>query len=77
MPPAILNEINMKYLAQQAVLSQLYGLPPSNVSGIRYQERKELKARIQQHLESQIGTVSSWWFQPVWKILVKMGIFPK
>ena len=20
---------------------------------------------------------SSWWFQPIWKILVKMGIFPK
>ena len=22
-------------------------------------------------------TLSSWWFQPCWKILVKMGIFPK
>ena len=21
--------------------------------------------------------LSSWWFQPIWKILVKMGIFPK
>ncbi len=21
--------------------------------------------------------LSSWWFQPLWKILVKMGIFPK
>ncbi len=21
--------------------------------------------------------ISSWWFQPIWKILVKMGIFPK
>ena len=21
--------------------------------------------------------VSSWWFQPIWKILVKLGIFPK
>ena len=20
---------------------------------------------------------SSWWFQPIWKILVKMGIFPR
>ena len=20
---------------------------------------------------------TSWWFQPIWKILVKMGIFPK
>ena len=20
---------------------------------------------------------SSWWFQPIWEILVKMGIFPK
>ena len=20
---------------------------------------------------------SSWWFQPIWKILVQMGIFPK
>ncbi len=20
---------------------------------------------------------SSWWFQPIWKILVKMGIFPQ
>ncbi len=27
-----------------------------------------------------VGSVkisSSWWFQPIWKILVKMGIFPK
>ena len=23
------------------------------------------------------GISSSWWFQPLWKILVKMGIFPK
>ena len=22
-------------------------------------------------------TLPSWWFQPIWKILVKMGIFPK
>ena len=22
-------------------------------------------------------TITSWWFQPIWKILVKMGIFPK
>ena len=21
--------------------------------------------------------ISSWWFEPIWKILVKMGIFPK
>ena len=21
--------------------------------------------------------IASWWFQPLWKILVKMGIFPK
>ena len=20
---------------------------------------------------------TGWWFQPIWKILVKMGIFPK
>ena len=20
---------------------------------------------------------TSWWFQPIWKMLVKMGIFPK
>ena len=24
-----------------------------------------------------IKTESSWWFQPIWKILVKMEIFPK
>ena len=24
-----------------------------------------------------LQTISSWWFQPLWKILVKMGIFPK
>ena len=23
------------------------------------------------------GIFTSWWFQPIWKILVKMGIFPK
>ena len=25
----------------------------------------------------QFIPISSWWFQPLWKILVKMGIFPK
>ena len=24
-----------------------------------------------------IYILSSWWFQPIWKILVEMGIFPK
>ena len=29
-------------------------------------------------LETQaLGLYSSWWFQPLWKILVKMGIFPR
>ena len=28
-----------------------------------------------EHFRHQI--ISSWWFQPLWKILVKMGIFPK
>ena len=23
------------------------------------------------------SVITSWWFQPLWKILVKMGIFPK
>ena len=23
------------------------------------------------------ATSSSWWFQPLWKIFIKMGIFPK
>ena len=26
---------------------------------------------------SNHANLSSWWFQPLWKILVKMGIFPK
>ena len=25
----------------------------------------------------QQSNISSWWFQPIWKILIKMGIFPK
>ena len=24
-----------------------------------------------------ISSITGWWFQPIWKILVKMGIFPK
>ncbi len=23
------------------------------------------------------GLITGWWFQPIWKILVKIGIFPK
>ena len=26
---------------------------------------------------SLFQAITSWWFQPIWKILVKMGIFPK
>ena len=28
-------------------------------------------------LASGFQPISGWWFQPIWKILVKMGIFPK
>ncbi len=38
--------------------------------------------RVQAEMSSRIWDVhqmsmTSWWFQPIWKILVKMGIFPK
>ena len=26
---------------------------------------------------SEILKISGWWFQPIWKTFVKMGIFPK
>ena len=26
---------------------------------------------------SRINAITSWWFQPIWRILVKLGIFPK
>ena len=29
------------------------------------------------HWTENYQTITSWWFQPIWKILVKLGIFPK
>ena len=28
-------------------------------------------------VDGKWGFITGWWFQPIWKILVKMGIFPK
>ena len=36
----------------------------------------EIGAPLSKNPDHQI-TITSWWFQPLWKILVKMGIFPK
>ena len=38
------------------------------------QERNAYKANI---AGTKKSSKSGWWFQPIWKILVKMGIFPK
>ena len=38
---------------------------------------KDLVIRTDQWSLKTMMSVSSWWFQPLWKILVKMGIFPK
>ena len=32
--------------------------------------------RYTQRTSKHISNQPSWWFQPLWKILVKMGIFP-
>ena len=36
----------------------------------------EITIRKQKY-KGDATTTSSWWFQPIWKIFVKMGIFPK
>ena len=33
--------------------------------------------RVTPYIEDGHPTITSWWFQPLWKILVKIGIFPK
>ena len=38
------------------------------VSGISLNFRENMSA---------FKTIASWWFQPIWNIWVKMGIFPK
>ena len=32
---------------------------------------------LETSMESTSGWLTGWWFQPIWKILVKMGISPK
>ena len=46
--------------------------PP--ISGVRKFIPPSKKKKI---LLTPWRTFSSWWFQPLWKILVKMGFFPK
>ena len=43
---------------------------PCKWDAMKQQERSTMEIIRLQRL-------SSWWFQPIWKILVKMGIFPK
>ena len=42
-------------------------------------QSSEITKEGQSHLNDQriLVKYTSWWFQPIWKILVKMGIFPK
>ena len=37
----------------------------------------KIQIHVKNIYQSKICKDTSWWFQPIWKILVKMGIFPK
>ena len=50
----------------------------NNVTGcpsLKGSRHKQLRLRIRTSWHHRY--ITSWWFQPIWKILVKMGIFPK
>ena len=36
-----------------------------------------LKFKLHHGLQQMMFAKASWWFQPIWKILVKLEIFPK
>ena len=44
--------------------------------GVSIMEAKSISVRPK-ILINRVLCIPSWWFQPLWKILVKMGIFPK
>ena len=41
-----------------------------------YHARKPTKITFNKHIQVKWG-ITRWWFQPIWKIFVKLGIFPK
>ena len=58
--------------------------PAANFSTVGHHDFLDLeKYPRKTHTCPQKGTIFfkkknySWWFQPIWKLLVKMGIFPK
>ena len=61
----------------------LRNFPPpklAHLGGREYitpKRRQGLYLLYKQQKNCQQRVITSWWFQPLWKILVKMGIFPK
>ena len=39
--------------------------------------QQKLEKKIPRKIGSPISSITRWWFQPIWKIFVKLGIFPK
>ena len=40
-------------------------------------KNSESEVFLENQPEKNKNTKTGWWFQPLWKILVKMGIFPR
>ena len=59
------------YIYLEPICHLFWGLDPQK-QGVLYNQNKG-------HLGSRYVYIyiSGWWFQPIWKILVKMTIFPK
>ena len=51
----------------QIIPQRFEGSPAVTLSFYKYQQYFQI---------NRINVESGWWFQPIWKILVKMGIFP-
>ena len=65
----------LKDFSQNSSVSQplFLGLPKTTVKAL--QNEKRSKSRLEINLKIQQRWKTSWCFQPIWKILVKMGIF--
>ena len=74
-PPENLTAKNLEKLARVEALDVM------DERLVRFPGRKNALWDVHMKNSSQSGefsqSYSSWWFQPIWKILVKMGIFPK
>ena len=65
--------------SQTIYLSSLFGGPSRILFPLAMWDRDPgiHFGMVTSQMDRNLANISGWWFQPIWKMLVKMGIFPK